>query len=144
MSTDIVLDVAMKGLIVGEDGRVLIVREADYEGGSQAGMYGLPGGKVNPGEKWQDALHREIKEETNLDVDIEYPIFVGEWRPVIKGITHQIIGVFHICRVRGELVIKLDHQGDHYTWVSQSDWEAYRYMKPDDQVIRRYFEGNVV
>lgn len=35
------------------------------------GMYGLPGGHVEPGESKEYALIRELKEETNSEIEIE-------------------------------------------------------------------------
>lgn len=36
---------------------------------------GLPGGKLDPGETFQDAVIRETKEETNLDITDALPVF---------------------------------------------------------------------
>ena len=47
------------------DGKVLIVRRAKKPG---AGIYTLPGGAVEAGETLEQAVAREIKEETSLDI----------------------------------------------------------------------------
>jgi len=55
------------GAVVQHDGRVLLLQRPkdDFMGG----IFELPSGKVEPGEAMDEALIREVKEETGLDVD---------------------------------------------------------------------------
>ncbi len=50
--------------VIRRGGRVLIARRPDHV--HQGGLLEFPGGKVEPGETVQDALVREIQEETGL------------------------------------------------------------------------------
>ena len=52
--------------LVDADGRVLIAQRP--EGKSMAGLWEFPGGKIEPGEKPEAALIRELKEELGIDV----------------------------------------------------------------------------
>ena len=45
-------------------GRVLLGRRADN------GLWGLPSGRVEPGETVEEAIKREVKEETNLEIAV--------------------------------------------------------------------------
>lgn len=84
------LFVATKAFVV-YDGKILLLQESsDYEDGTNAGKWDIPGGRVNPGEKWNEALLREVKEETGLDVTIGRPFAMGEWWPQVRGEQWQV------------------------------------------------------
>jgi 8-oxo-dGTP diphosphatase len=61
-------------IVVDATGRVLLARRA---GEPFAGRWDLPGGFLEEGEHPLDALVREMKEETGLDVEPDQ--FVGIW-----------------------------------------------------------------
>lgn len=52
--------------LVDDDGRVLIAKRP--EGRDLAGLWEFPGGKVDPGERPEEALIRELAEELGIDV----------------------------------------------------------------------------
>ncbi|MDO1560042.1 (deoxy)nucleoside triphosphate pyrophosphohydrolase [Brevundimonas sp. 2R-24] len=52
--------------LVDVDGRVLIAQRP--EGKALAGLWEFPGGKVEPGERPEDALIRELHEELGIEV----------------------------------------------------------------------------
>ncbi|MEQ9546058.1 MAG: Nudix family hydrolase [Marinobacter sp.] len=66
--------------VIVREGRVLIARRPDHV--HQGGLLEFPGGKVEPGETVQQALVREIQEETGLQTP------VASLSPVI-GIRHD-------------------------------------------------------
>jgi len=137
MAKSIVLQIAMKAVIV-HNGKVLIMREtADHDTNTQVGRYQMPGGRLEPGEVFNKALDREIFEETGLKVKQLYPILVGEWRPVIKGAPHQIVGVFMVCQV-STAKIKLSEEHDDYKWIYAKDYKKYDIPPPDWQAIAEY------
>ncbi|MDQ5958489.1 MAG: 8-oxo-dGTP diphosphatase [Patescibacteria group bacterium] len=131
---NIFIEVAVKAIIVNSKNQVLVLREAPRADGSQAGKYGLPGGRVNSGEYYLDALQREVLEETNLKITVGDIVFSGEWRPVIHGITHQIIGMFFICKLKSD-DIKLSSEHDDYKWIKQYQIIKYKFMQPDDKAV---------
>ena len=53
--------------LIDADGRVLIAKRP--QGKQLAGLWEFPGGKVDPGERPEDALIRELKEELGIDVN---------------------------------------------------------------------------
>ncbi len=66
------------GGIINDKGEILLLkrRKEPY-----IGSWVLPGGSIEFGEHLEEAIEREIKEETNIDVR-----FVG-----LKGVVHEIL-----------------------------------------------------
>ncbi|MEW6658108.1 MAG: NUDIX domain-containing protein [Thermodesulfobacteriota bacterium] len=51
-------------LVRDQRGRILLEKRSD------CGLWGLPGGKIAPGESVRSAAEREVKEETGFDVKV--------------------------------------------------------------------------
>lgn len=119
------LFVATKAFIVHE-GKILILREASaYLEGTNTSKYDIVGGRLKPGERFDDSLLREVKEETGLDVEIGKPFFVNEWRPVVKEEPWQIVGIFFFCKVKGDTTVTLSSDHDDYKWIDPKDFANY-------------------
>jgi 8-oxo-dGTP diphosphatase len=66
--------VAANALVI-RDGKVLLVV---FSGGTEREHYNFPGGGVELGETLEEAVIREVKEETSLDVFVERLLLVVE------------------------------------------------------------------
>lgn len=56
--------------IIRHEGRILCVQKGWMKQGYLSYKYELPGGKIEDGEKPQEALRREVMEELGLDIDV--------------------------------------------------------------------------
>lgn len=142
MSNQYVQRIAIKAVIVNSENKVLLLREADtYVEGTNRGRFHFPGGRLEPGEVWQDGLTREVQEETGLNVEIIRPVFVGEWRPTIKGQPHHIVGVFMLCSYQDqEIVLSSEHDG--YEWVDEESLKGLDIMTPDIDALICYLDSS--
>lgn len=128
--------IATKAVIFNSEGKVLILREANtYEEGTNPGRYHMPGGRLNIGEAFLDGLRREVDEETGLEIKIGKPIYVGEWRPIIKGVPNQIVGIFFKCR-SVTTNVRLSEEHDDFKWISPDEIENYDIMGPEIKVLQ--------
>ncbi len=100
------------GLIVNNDGKILLTKSHKW-----FDKYTLPGGHIEVGETMREAVAREVKEETGLDVEVEEfllsqeAIFTEEfWKR-----KHFIFFDF-LCKSKGQQV-KLDgRELQEYVW----------------------------
>ena len=56
--------VQLSGCVIVENGKLLVIWKIKH------GHYELPGGKVGPGETWEETALRETKEELGCDIEI--------------------------------------------------------------------------
>ena len=75
------------GALVHDDThRLLVVRRANEPG---RGLWSIPGGRVEPGEDDQEAVRREVLEETGLHVAVGLRIGTVQ-RPGPAGVVYDI------------------------------------------------------
>ena len=83
--------VSVAGLVTNGEGKILLVK-SPWRG------WEYPGGLIEPGETFQQALHREIREEAGVEVEITG--FVG----ICKNVERDIVNIDFTCRyISGEL-----------------------------------------
>jgi 8-oxo-dGTP diphosphatase len=57
--------------LIEDNGKVLLIKRKKNK--SFPNFWGIPTGKVKSGEKLEDAIKREVKEETNLTIEVLEP-----------------------------------------------------------------------
>lgn len=105
------------GLIFDPAGRVLMIRTHKW-----SNLWGIPGGKIKFGETAEDALRREIKEETNLDVSAIRFVLVQEciqsaefYRP-----AHFIL-LNYTCECGRDPAVVLNGEAQEFRWVQEAE-----------------------
>lgn len=100
-------------LIYNPEGKVLMLRTHKW-----SGLWGIPGGKPKFGESSEEALRREVKEETNLEIrDIRFV--------VVQDCIHSsefyrdahFVLLNYTCRTEGGEVI-LNDEAEEFRWVT--------------------------
>jgi len=97
--------------LIKQGGKFLIVRRSENSK-NYPGHWDLPGGKLEHDETSTEGLVREVKEETELDIKVNDPVF-----SYIE--THEVFAyvvVFNCEILSGE--IKLSHEHSDYKWAN--------------------------
>jgi 8-oxo-dGTP diphosphatase len=104
------------GVIRAADGRVLLARRRQDV--HQGGLWEFPGGKVEAGESIQAALHRELREELDIDV--------GRASPLIQVRHHYgdksvLLDVWEVLDFEGT---PTGNEGQPLEWVRVADLQT--------------------
>lgn len=120
--------------LIDADNRVLIAQRP--EGKTLAGLWEFPGGKVDPGERPEQALIRELKEELGIDVT----------EPCLAPLTFashayddfHLLMPLYICRRWSGTVTS--REGQNLAWVRANKLRDYP-MPPADLPLIPHLTG---
>ena len=111
------------GAVVVRDGKALVVKRAHEP---RKGEWSLPGGLLELGESLQDAVRREIKEETSLDIDVGPIIetFDRVHRDDHGKIRYHFVIVDFLCWANGGDAAP-GSDADGVAWVTPAEIDDY-------------------
>jgi len=100
-------------IIVNEENKILLLKRSDYPDQWMPSKWALVGGAVDVNEKPEEAIKREIIEETGLEIDEIMNTFT------IKKNVDDSIEFVYVCKYSGdssEIDLNEEHSG--YGWFS--------------------------
>lgn len=113
--------------IIFEDGKVFATQRG-Y--GEWKDWWEFPGGKVEPGETYTDALKREIREELATEIEVgnilttvehDYPKF------------HLTMHCYICSVISGQLLLR-EHEDAQ--WLSSDELESIKWLPADVEVVK--------
>ena len=127
------------GALIFEGDSILLVERA---GEPLKGYWSLPGGLVETGELIEDAVRREVREETGLLVELlsRFDIFERIMRDAEGRAEYHYVLVDYICRVVGGA----PRAGDDVSrleWVKRPELRNYRLTEGTLEAIERAFSN---
>ncbi len=99
--------VSVAALVTNDQGEILLVK-SPWRG------WEYPGGLIEPGETFQQALHREIREESGIEVEITG--FVG----ICKNVEKDIVNIDFTARYIGG-ALTTSEESTEVAWVSPEE-----------------------
>lgn len=110
--------IAVKGIVTWA-GKMLIVQRCPQERHNPL-VWEFPGGKIEFGEALEEALHREIREETSLAVSMEGLLYASMFFP---NPSRQVVILTYACTAASDQVNLSDEHVD-YKWATRGEAEA--------------------
>jgi 8-oxo-dGTP diphosphatase len=105
------MKLSVKIVVRDQTGRCLLLKRSMSSGGNP-GKWEFPGGKIDPGEGLDEALLREVVEETGLTVSIQGVAGTAE----SEAPTAKVVYLILEGRVESGQV-RLSEEHDDYLWV---------------------------
>ena len=120
--------VKVAAALIFEKGKIFATKRGESPYAYVAHKFEFPGGKIEQGEKEEDAVKRELKEELDMDVKVgglyakttfEYPDFI---------ITLSV----YECEMLSEFLLK-EHES--YAWIAPADLNAEEWAPADADIL---------
>jgi len=133
----------VKGVVEYRDKILLVKRK--LEGFEEAhGKWEFPGGKIDIGEDPEDAVIREVKEETGYDVEVIslIPHMISpRWKT--KEMTVQLIIASYRCRLKDGKINLQDHGVMDVKWFKPSDVLKLECLPGTHEMMHIYLKSKV-
>ena len=115
--------------LIDQDNRILLAQRP--EGKQLAGLWEFPGGKVEPGERPEETLIRELQEE--LGITVKEPCLAPLTFASHAYETFHLLMPLYVCRRWEGFVQPLEGQG--LAWVKPRDLRGYPMPPADEPLI---------
>ena len=117
--------------IIVRDGKVLAARR--FTGKRYDGWWEFPGGKIEEGETAQQCCVREIKEELNLDVQIDRHYYSVDFMYP----AFQLLMEVYLCTATSPIENIILSEHDDYTWLKLDDLYEVKWLPAAFDVLKQ-------
>jgi len=119
--------------VIEEDKRYLLIKRSSHAENFPT-LWDFPGGSVDPGEAPSEAVIRETKEETNLDIVSGPEVKMSVYEDDIRVLT---IHYFVPESFDGEIELSPEHT--EYTWLTREDMKELEF----DPSVTEFFKESI-
>lgn len=106
--------VAAHALVVNKENKVLVMKRAECNDYKPL-TWDIPGGTVEVGETVEEALIRELKEETGIEIKPLHPIYA--YSNLSQLPKRQTVQLVYACEYKGGNVILNPEEHEEYKWI---------------------------
>ncbi|MFW5755995.1 MAG: (deoxy)nucleoside triphosphate pyrophosphohydrolase [Tangfeifania sp.] len=122
--------------IIFDKNRILLTQRGEHP--HHAFQWEFPGGKVKPDETEEQSIHREIREELEIEIGIAEKLI-----PVIHDYGFKKIRLIpFLCFPKNEKLILNEHVG--YRWVRWQELDKMNLSGADSKLLSRPENQNLL
>jgi mutator protein MutT len=131
LNLPIKLKFATVAILFNEENKLLLLKRSEDDNW-MAGKFALVGGGIEENEIPEEAIIREIKEETNLSVK--------KPKLVYSTIEENTFLYVYVGKVKNSDKLKLNDEHTGYVWVNSSEIKNYDSVPNLDEMIKKVYQ----
>jgi 8-oxo-dGTP diphosphatase len=116
-----------------DDQRYLLLRRAAHRDAG-ANTWECVTGRLEQGEGYETALHREVMEELGITVQIDFLAATSHFYRGAAIVENELLSVLYCCTIDNPDAIKVSDEHDEWRWVTPA--EAYGFLESDNWLYR--------
>lgn len=122
------------GAIIIRHDKILCLQRNTHKYSYLSHKFEFPGGKIEPGESKEVALRRELREELEIDIEIESDFLtIRHSYPDFRITLHTFI-----CRALQNKFTLTEHIS--YQWLTSADLETLDWAEADLPIVTKLME----
>ena len=115
-----------------DDKYLLLKRSEDKDFGG--GVWECVTGRVDQEEGFEEALHREVREEIGVAVDIEFVVGTSHFYRGVAKPENELVGITYCCALDDADAVRISEEHSEYCWTRAE--EARQLLVADDPGTR--------
>ncbi len=136
-------------MIVSNDGKIFQCMKRPNQGGVYPDLWHMPGGGVEEGETQKQALIREIKEETGINISTCKLVLIDDAGRGVSEKTLEDTGEKVLCEMEfavyrvaieepaEKIEVALGNELGKYVWTPASELKNKKLTPPSEELFRR-------
>jgi 8-oxo-dGTP diphosphatase len=121
------------GAVIVHEGRVLLVQRGHEP---LKGRWSIPGGLIEIGEMLHEAVVREVREETGLEIEpVELVELLDRIHREVDRVRYHYVIADYLCRVVGG-TLKAADDADAVRWVERAEWNSHSALMLEPITVR--------
>jgi 8-oxo-dGTP diphosphatase len=125
------------GIIVLKDKKEILLGKR-----KDCSLYGIPGGYLEKYESWEEGAARELKEETDLSIDLDKIHVIQVFNAVNKDRNYHNVAIVLVCEYPEGQEVKLcePHKCEGWAWWNIDDLEKRfdELFWPNKQLVEEF------
>ena len=127
------------GAIIERDSKFLLVKE-HHPGHSAHGKWNQPAGWIDVGENPIDAVIREVREETGLDIKMVMPFSVFDYQIEKPDEIRDSTQINFLVTSVNDKNVVLSEEHQAFVWITKEEIDKYDFTEATKKVIQKAFE----
>lgn len=126
-------------LIFNDENKALFVQTYKW-----SNLWGIPGGKIKYGESSEEALKREIKEETGLDIHSIKFVMVQDCIHSEEFYRDEhFILLNYVCKCSSPYMVKLNEESHNFAWIELHEALKLPLNLPTKKLVEEVINKNI-